>query len=358
MKLDALLQRLIEDGVVPPETTSKAAAALAIEGRGEGSRASTLFLGCGAWITALILLATLAAARVIDQDNQTVTGIILLAISFVLMRIDGSPLAGNAKSPFMEQLSLAFNLAGQVLIYERIWRVARWASGPGIIGPTFLVAVIIYPLFPSFWMRFVALSTAFFSLVEFVGPNGLTANVAIMGVLGVIVGFLHLSSRVGGFFRDLAVSGLIFFIVSLFLNSGIGRPHGTPTQMASLIISGFAIVLGFWISERSSRVTSHLVVGIGAGALILGLFTNPGIIASLLLFSFGFAIRDRIVFSAGLFLLPVFLIFFYYDINQSLLAKSGILFGSGLLLMGLRWLVLNIPRRPDEAGSDGMPTGG
>jgi uncharacterized membrane protein len=51
---------------------------------------------------------------------------------------------------------------------------------------------------------------------------------------------------------------------------------------------------------------------------------------------FGYARHDRLLLVAGGLLLPIFLTFYYYNLDLTLMLKSGILIGSGLLLLAGR----------------------
>jgi uncharacterized membrane protein len=86
------------------------------------------------------------------------------------------------------------------------------------------------------------------------------------------------------------------------------------------------------------------------GTLALGALGQfaPGLMGALLVMALGAHRRNALVFG----LAALFLVFsgshFYYSLSMSLLAKSGVLLGSGLLCLALR---LPLARAAKEAAS-------
>ena len=95
-------------------------------------------------------------------------------------------------------------------------------------------------------------------------------------------------------------------------------------------------LLNFAMSTGQKRVP--FVLGFSAAAAgLLGLFSAPGILAAIGVTVLGHLERDSILRTLGLVFLPVYLVAFYYNLDTSLLAKSGILIASGAILWGARW---------------------
>jgi uncharacterized membrane protein len=84
---------------------------------------------------------------------------------------------------------------------------------------------------------------------------------------------------------------------------------------------------------------------LGATMLVsLPVLWTPGILAAVIILVLGFQRGNRLLLGLGAVGLAVFLIAFYYHLEITLLVKSLILLGTGLLLLGLRPLMPREPR--------------
>jgi uncharacterized membrane protein len=81
------------------------------------------------------------------------------------------------------------------------------------------------------------------------------------------------------------------------------------------------------------------VVGVTLLASLPALWT-PGILAAVIVIVLGFRRGNRLLLGLGAAFLVVFLIAFYYYLDVTLLVKSLLLLATGLLLLGLRALLL------------------
>jgi uncharacterized membrane protein len=70
---------------------------------------------------------------------------------------------------------------------------------------------------------------------------------------------------------------------------------------------------------------------------------TPGVLAAVIVIVLGFQRGNRLLLGLGSVFLVIFLIAFYYHLDISLLQKSLILVATGLLLLGLRALMLREP---------------
>ena len=82
------------------------------------------------------------------------------------------------------------------------------------------------------------------------------------------------------------------------------------------------------------------MAAIGAAVLFGLLALNaPGLTTALLVLLLGFAAGNRILLALGIIGLFLFVGHFYYSLHATLLAKSGMLALTGVLLLGA-WLLL------------------
>ena len=70
---------------------------------------------------------------------------------------------------------------------------------------------------------------------------------------------------------------------------------------------------------------------------MLGIISVPGVLASIGATLLGHLERDYVLKRLGLLFLPVYIASFYYSLNTTLLIKSLVLIGSGLVLWSARW---------------------
>jgi uncharacterized membrane protein len=82
------------------------------------------------------------------------------------------------------------------------------------------------------------------------------------------------------------------------------------------------------------------------GTLLVSLpaLLTPGILAAVIMLVLAFQRNNRLLLGLGAAGLVVFLIAFYYHLEVTLLVKSLMLLGTGLLLLGLRAIMLQEPR--------------
>jgi uncharacterized membrane protein len=83
--------------------------------------------------------------------------------------------------------------------------------------------------------------------------------------------------------------------------------------------------------------------------LLLGFFTTPGVLVAVGLLIAGYAFGDRALTALAYLFLPCFLVVFYYAMNVSLAQKSGMIAGSGLILLLVRLLIQRYATKEVEA---------
>jgi len=69
------------------------------------------------------------------------------------------------------------------------------------------------------------------------------------------------------------------------------------------------------------------------GVILLGTVSAPGILLALALMILGYGRHERLLWTLGLLLMPAFIWFYYYTLELTLLEKSGVLVGSGCVLL-------------------------
>jgi hypothetical protein len=151
------------------------------------------------------------------------------------------------------------------------------------------------------------------------------------------------SGRWAKLYEPVSRALVIAFFAGLFttLMSADGYPNeaqpvGLPTTVTSalLLLWVAADALKETVGHVSRRDGMVAVVGIGGLALLT--YSAPGIIGTALCLVLGLHRRSRWLVASATLFMCVFGVGFYYQFAIDLLTKSGMLAGSGLLLLGAR----------------------
>ena len=112
-----------------------------------------------------------------------------------------------------------------------------------------------------------------------------------------------------------------------------------PMAPSSAVLAGGLIYLFFRLAGGVRQARQPWLLVAVAATLMLGIFTTPGILVAIALLVAGYAFGDRALSALAYIFLPCFLVVFYYAMNVNLAHKAWIVGGSGLLLLGVRWLL-------------------
>jgi hypothetical protein len=116
-----------------------------------------------------------------------------------------------------------------------------------------------------------------------------------------------------------------------------------PLGVAATLCFAFALAgLSFWIIRTREPKRSPLAFGVAALAIavLAGVTrTAPGVMAAMLTLALAFDRRERPLMALSIIFLLFFGSAFYYALSATLLQKAGVLVGSGLLLLALRYVM-------------------
>jgi uncharacterized membrane protein len=332
-------------------------------------------LGCGGWLAALFFFACfgifLFTFLLASEAPLTLSGLGVVLIGSSLF------LHYAVRNVFFSQLALALHLAGELLWY------LGWVDliEPGldeylVIGLVLLITqVIIVPLYNNPAYRAVGallgILGLFLIVIDLVIPGSLSLLIALVATTIFLIwgGLLpdRVQVRYYDFLRSVgtalvtALLGLIVaqlaygeFVRLAVLDDPFYRyaPLYTP-----LVTSVFLLLLVLWAVIRELRVYgSTLTDRAGTIALIaiiiitLPTLTTPGILAGILLLILAFRQRQRVLMVYAYIFMTVFIIYFYYVLNITLLVKSFILMLTGVLFLGARFVYrARVPLADDSA---------
>jgi hypothetical protein len=293
-----------------------------------------LLTGCGAWLAAIFLLVFLGIAGLFIPKTALFFGCLLITIAVLVRRMNGTL--------FISQFCLAVSLAGHLAFFSGI--VTAFRNSPSaLVIPAFLLSLVLYFAYPDSTHRFLSIMATYLLLLatifEFHAP-GLLHLLTFFITLGVCVLFLHPS--VGSAFASLGHNLALLLVITQFPVTFTEKNH-VPAFVSSLILTVFLGIIAWWIAGNTSRFGAATLSISLLAIIVFGLVSNPGIMATIFLLVLGFALRDRTVTGIGIAFLPVFLVYFYYDLTLTLAIKSLVLVASGGVLLVIRAILLRTP---------------
>ncbi len=301
-----------------------------------------LMLAIGSWVTALLLIAFcgffINLVLGLDGDSfapvMAVAGMIFFAVAFAMLR-------RREAGVFSAHFATALAAAGQGMVavgigihFEAPWAAAL-ASAPFAVLIASTIDNRMLQGLSSTWvvvLVFVALFEKDFPFILEVAALGVAAGV-----------FLHLYPPR----RDLAPTAGVLLLVGPLLS--IMFDFQGELDISAVAASGWIAQLIFvalivfllhalWrhAGDRSGQV--ELAV-FAAAAVAVAIILPPGAGAALVILVLAFSLGARVLALMGVLLEIYFLWKFYYDLNMTLLHKSFMLAGVGIVLLSL-WGVL------------------
>jgi hypothetical protein len=137
--------------------------------------------------------------------------------------------------------------------------------------------------------------------------------------------------------RPLGYAMAISVPASLFLVVLPEDVLAVPWWPANVILALALIWLYQWVVGGWQRIQTEPMMLAVAATIGLASFTTPGILAAIGLMVLGYARGDLHLTGIGVAFFPVFIVVFYYEMELSLLVKSWIMAGSGVVLLAVRW---------------------
>ena len=316
----------------------------------------------GALIASGFFFLFLAISGILDEDGFLILGLVFVAAAYGLL------VAAKKSNPILQVffITCSFTIlaVGKILfvigfvemfdnLFSSTLRGAIWAATLGI-G---LATVLTYKLFPFVLDRFISSCFLFGSLIGAVialpDLDGDVMPVVAAWVMTffflaymICAGFLLLHEKVKKLYDPVAYALICTLLGLAVMQSGLmSEPKLEPVLGFEIwlpnFIAGFGLLylLSHAVGGFKKQMDSQAIV-IAVGVILLALFTNAGILLSIMLTVFGRMNHRRLVSFIGWISLTGFLIYYYYEMDFSLETKSYVLLGSGGLLLGIR-LILN-----------------
>jgi hypothetical protein len=343
-----VLDRLIAEGLASADGEVKARAALAPEVERHLPWYMSLAVAIGAWLaTTFLLTAIFAMSGLRSETAQLVVGVLLAAGAIFARR--------EAEAEFARWAAVAVALAGMGLITIGVGGLTD--SPPAAAAACFAVALAFIALAPDVTLRFLATLTAggalFIWLIGNKVPYGFDVGIAIL------IADIAFTWRYGVATRGDALAEILepvgYALVIVLFAALLGRTMATSTQshwtmeitretgalgpLATIACTAALLALAWRVlDDHGLALTSPLAFAILAGVVLLGAGTldSPGIVAGVGALMLAFDRRNAVLLGMAAIFLIVFGSFYYYSLHLTLLQKSGVLVGSGVLLLSIR----------------------
>jgi|GEM_PF-865525 len=325
----------------------------------------------GALIASGFFFLFLAISGILDEGGFLILGLVFVAAAYGLL------VAAKKSNPILQVffITCSFTIlaVGKILfvigfveMFDDLFSLSSrgeiWAATQArhqrvaLLGIG-LATVLTYKLFPFVLDRFISscFFLGFFIATVIALPDSdsdlmpvVTAWIMNFFFLAYMIcaGFLLLHEKVKKLYDPVAYALICTLLGLAVMQSGLmSEPKLEPVLGFEIwlpnFIAGFGLLylLSHAVGGFKKQMDSQAIV-IAVGVILLALFTNAGILLSIMLTVFGRMNHRRLVSFIGWISLTGFLIYYYYQMDFSLETKSYVLLGSGILLLGIR-LILN-----------------
>jgi hypothetical protein len=294
-----------------------------------------LVIGIGAWFGSLFLLSFLVGSALfaLGKESAPVFGGVLLVAAILLRR--------SATGQLTRQIALVVSFTGQALLIGGIGDMTD--SVVTACAAALIVSALLIALFPDRVQRFVSTLTIAGALemivFEWKVPHGMDAL-----TLALLVAVLLLwrvapraATEEAADIVEPVVFGLVISLFSVLLADMIFRviELREVAHLGLFTIAGFVLML-LWLA--SAILIEHGVSLLGPEALLalagiaaIGALTRstPAIVATMAILVLGFDRRSRGLVALATVFFLAFGGFYYYNMQLTLLQKSGVLAASG-----------------------------
>jgi uncharacterized membrane protein len=301
--------------------------------------------GFGAWLGGLFLLGWLMALFSLvlrSSDGMLILGVSVLIAAFFLYRV-------ARDSEAVQQLALACSMAGQFSLAFGAQEAFHWdtitLAGFLCMLQTFLALVMAGVLhrFLSAW--FAAMAGYYFLFqVQAVAFGGALLAVAVTWLW--LNEAMWTAARRAPLLRPVGYAlalALLFWEAPFSLRWALDWHYdalrlGVPYWLAPLAYS-LCVAAAAGILARRYAPAKAVAWVLAAVLVCAAGWLAPGLLAALLVLILGQATGRRVLVGLALLAAVWYLGTYYYQMQITLLQKSGVMVATGVLLIGLRFLL-------------------
>jgi len=294
--------------------------------------------GIGAWFAAFFLIGFLGISGIITNEaGALVCGLGFLSATVVL--------AKTCKATFPGQLALALAFAGNIMaLFGVIGMFHHSMNLPLMLAAQAVIGAVMYILYPSTVYRFCApVAVAVIATIWVCEEGEFWFLHILIAAETLLAGILLLHTKQTPFLQPLIRSvaatlpaTLLFMnlsVIELFHWRLWSATPNSPFAVSSAVLAVGLVYMFFRLAGGLKQYRQTWLITAVSATILLGIFTNPGVLVATGLLVAGYAFGDRALTALSYLFLPCFLVVFYYVMDVSLACKSGVIAGSGLILL-------------------------
>ncbi|MCP2042644.1 DUF4401 domain-containing protein [Pontibacter sp. HSC-36F09] len=304
----------------------------------------------------LLAMGTLMGAIASTQLLQSGTAMLVFGLIFL---IGAEVVIRSNKDTTADALGISMNITSYVMLAFGIGQMTDSASAAALtLGIASALVLVFSKSAVCVFISVLVLNGSLLSLI-FIHKVYNLSHVLVMLLAGMLTlmslseaKLLALSRRFALVFGPVRM-GLIFSLIItlvLFVHQKLLSTNITHFWMSGLFLIGCLLLL-LHRALRESGVKDQKTLGIFytcCAVVLLPTVLAPSVPGALLVVLSSFYIGHRTGSWVGLLALAYFLVLYYYDLNMTLLAKSGVLVLMGSLFLAGQYL-LNRYLRSHEA---------
>lgn len=294
-----------------------------------------VIVGVGAWLAGVMLGGSVAGLLAVTLGMDEPAGP-LLVIGLAAVAAGVAIRRRGGEHVFVRQFALSWSVGGQAMVLGAVLVETGSAWATAVVAAA--LAAGLLPLVRDGLHQFVAAAIACgvtgYAVVE-ASPEHATGVLAVLTVPPALVLLLYptrpLDTRGTAYALLLAVPVL----ASLFDAPGVAPGLAGHWLARAVYIGALGWLLWLLLGEIDAGRPGVMVAAALAGALTALL--SVGIVASLTLLLLAYLLGSRPLAGIGALGVVWFVALFYYQLDVTLLAKSGLLVAVGAAFLALWW---------------------
>lgn len=308
-----------------------------------------ILVGVGAFIASLCFIGFLISSETIDLDSAISlisAGLLFIGTALGLTKLPHDK-NSTIRHSFLIQLSFCAIAIGKLLFAGGFTQMfGHQYDAWGVTFATTLITAATYPIYRMSIDRFLSSFAALTSLLIAIIADprlGASSKEFVLSIFFatelLLAAFLLTHSRIKSDYLPLAYA-IICSLASIIIVFTSPIPLPLKAHYSFYVINTlltFALIaLIAWAAGNAQKLKTEPLILASISAALLGVISAPGVLLSLCLLILGYAKHERLLLLLGILLMPLYLFLYYYNLHASLLVKSSILIGSGILLLTAR----------------------
>lgn len=314
-----------------------------------------ILVGIGAIIASILFFVCIAIAifDVFDYGEVVMgSGFLLLLVSIGIQKtvMNAKDLYGASLGYcFFEEVALTVLILGHILLIAGMFLLKFYGWHSCFIF--FITACVVYPLYHMSIARFfMVLNVLCFVLANIIMHKNMYMSQTQLFNAFILfqcasVAFLFGRDVIKSICIPLAYALILSLCISLLALSSMRAFDFIEVKFFSPLFSTMVVGAGLialltMIASKMNKLRSEPFLLACIGVVLLSVISAPGIIFAIAIITLGYAKEVKFLSVMGILFMILFTILYYYNLNISLLIKSLILMGSGVILLTGRFYLV------------------